>query len=61
LEYAAEFREAIRSTIPLFIRLLEDKAWPIRLQSVVIVVNLANYGEWDLKKDCGAADLEDES
>jgi hypothetical protein len=48
--YEAEFREPIASTIPLFIRWLEHKAWPVRLQGIGIIGNLANHSEWLLKR-----------
>ena len=43
--YEAELREAISSTIPSFIKLPEDKAWPVRLQSIDAIGKLVHHGE----------------
>jgi hypothetical protein len=48
-DYEAEFRQAITSTIPLFINLLQAKAPDVRFQSVYVIGELANHGERQLK------------
>jgi hypothetical protein len=54
--YEGEFREAISRIIPSFIELLGDGNENIRRKTAELVGKLANYGKFQLKTRCGAAD-----
>jgi HEAT repeat protein len=43
--YEAEFREAVTTMIPSFIKRLGDKGWYLRAQSFDIIGKLASRGE----------------
>jgi hypothetical protein len=45
VEGEVEFREAIASTIPWFIQVLEDEYWDVRLKAVEVIGELAHHGE----------------
>jgi HEAT repeat protein len=44
-----EFRGAIAATIPSLSKLLEDEAEGIRLETVELIGNFTNHGEWQLE------------
>jgi hypothetical protein len=45
---AAELRESLATTIPSLIKLLRDKVKDVRGETVKLIGNLANHGEWQL-------------
>jgi hypothetical protein len=42
----AELREPLATTIPSLIKLLRDKVKDVRGETVKLIGNLANHGEW---------------
>jgi hypothetical protein len=46
LDHTVEFREAVITTIPSLVKPLQDKAKTVRQETVKLIGNLANRGEW---------------
>jgi hypothetical protein len=44
-DYEVEFRGAITSIIPSFIKVLEDKNWVVRSDGIEVIGEWVNYGE----------------